>query len=232
MDINTGLVIGILGIFFLSQSEIISSFQPGGKVKTQSRAVTNNSPKLSKLTRSFSAVLIAGIGLSACSTSGNPGTSSSPSTTSPAGKIRAGLGQYGFSKISAAKTVPANTAETITVGNLKVSIPSNAITREVTFQILQAPNSYWQKSVPAGKNVVANFAFRVINPRNKQLLTQFNAPITVSITSSSISSTSQYLNVTAAKPPVISPNPVPASIKGHTLTHANKNATTGWIVTS
>lgn len=201
-------------------------------MKTESRRTIKNSPKLSKVMRSFSAVLVAGVGLSACSTSGTSGSSSSPSTTSSAGKIRSGLGQYGFSKIAASKNVPANTAETITAGNLKVSIPSNAITRGVTFQVLQAPNSYWQKSVPGGKKVISNFAFRVINPRNKQLLTQFNAPITVSITSPSITSASQYLNVTAASPPVISPNPIPASIKGHTLTHANKNAITGWIVTS
>ncbi len=202
-------------------------------MKTQSGTIIQNSSKLSKLLRSFSAVLVAGVGLSACSTSGNSGSSSSPSTTSSASKIRSGLAQYGFSKIAASKNISANTAETITVGNLKVSIPSNAITREVTFQILQAPsNSYWQKSVPGGKKVISNFAFRVINPRNKQLLTTFNAPITVSITSPSISSASQYLNVTAAKPPKITSNPIPPSIKGHTLTHANKNATTGWIVTS
>ncbi len=98
--------------------------------------------------------LIAPLALSACSAASPAasfGSGGSASTVSPAAKIRPGLGLSGFSHITDSVSIPANTATSFKDGDITVTIPANAISKEVVFQILQSKNSYWQKKFQKGK---------------------------------------------------------------------------------
>lgn len=196
--------------------------------KSQGRQIITTSKKVVL----FFAIPLTLSACSAASPAASFGSGGSASTVSPAAKIRPGLGLSGFSHITDSVSIPANTATTFKDGNITVTIPANAISKEVVFQVLQSKNSYWQKKVSNKEKVISNFAFRIIDPRNKELIYTLGAPLTVSVTSPAIVPGARYLSVIPSTPPKIAHNSIPSSInlKQHSLTYVGKSIRTGSIL--
>ncbi|MHB8587517.1 MAG: hypothetical protein ACYDA0_01545 [Candidatus Dormibacteraceae bacterium] len=172
--------------------------------------------------RSTLGVLVSGLFLVACG-----GASASVAQATPTAP--AGFAAYGFPNVSATLKFKPGLAATMTSGQLAVQIPANAFTEPVTFQLLQGNQSYWQRYVPAGQTVVADFAFRVLDSSGA-LVANFNKPVLVVLTNPQVGATTVYENATATKPPQVVENPVPSQIQNHVLKHAVSAAGVGWVI--
>jgi hypothetical protein len=138
--------------------------------------------------------------------------------------------QYGFPDVVAKTTVTPTAAATLTAGDITVKIPAGAFSTPVTFELLENQNSYWQAKAPAGQDVLANFAFKVINTSTGQLVGAFNAPVMFTLTDSAVSPHSTYYDISTTG--TFTANPIPPTIVGDQLSHPIKAAVVGWAVTS
>jgi len=113
-----------------------------------------------------------------------------------------------------------------------ISIPADAFTMPVKFEILAGTNSAWDKEVPSKLKVVANFAYLVIDPATGAIVKKFNKPAMYSVTDSMITKDSIYWATTAANPPKLINANKASRINGTTLSHATPVAAVGWIITT
>ncbi len=153
-----------------------------------------------------------------------------------------GMTKYGYPDVLGTLTLQPGQSGKITVpdqfttgkaaGYMTISIPGNAFSVPVRFQVLAGTNSSWDSMVSPGQMVVANFAYRVINEKTGGLIEKFNAPITYSVTDSMITQNSIYWATTAAKPAKLINANAASSISGTTLSHPTPVASVGWIVTT
>ncbi len=136
--------------------------------------------------------------------------------------------QHGFPQVVASTTLAMGAAGSLSYGGMTVQIPAGAFDCAVKFELLQGPIATFQ--APAGQNVIADFAFRVIETATGRLIGTFQKPVTFTLQSSAVSHRSIYYNVSTSG--MLTPNPVPATISGTTLSHPIPVAMVGWAVTS
>jgi hypothetical protein len=136
--------------------------------------------------------------------------------------------QHGFPQVVASTSLAMGAAGSVSYGGMTVQIPAGAFNCAVKFELLQGPVSGFQ--APAGQNVIADFAFQVIDTATGRLIGKFQKPVTFTLQNNSVSPKSIYYNVSTSG--MLTPNPVPATISGTTLTHAIPVAMVGWVVTS
>lgn len=133
---------------------------------------------------------------------------------------------------SASITVPDQYAQGKASGSMTISIPANAFSDPVRFELLAAPNSDWQSDVAPDLVVVANFAYRVTDLATGQPVESFSAPLTYSVTDPMITADSVYWATTASSPIKLIDANKTSKISGDTLVHATPVASVGWIVTT
>lgn len=137
---------------------------------------------------------------------------------------------YGFSKVVAHAEVHANHAATLKYGDLVVDIPAGAFTSNVDFELLEGPLHQFAMNTPKGQSDVVDFAFKVIDAKNMDLIGRFKKPVVIKYTRSCINDKSIYWDV-APNGKLLS-NPIKPIIKGHTLIHGNIGAPVGWLITT
>ncbi|MGG1677089.1 hypothetical protein ACIFOT_15225 [Neobacillus sp. NRS-1170] len=138
--------------------------------------------------------------------------------------------QNGFPKVVAEKKIEAGEAARISHSGIKITIPEGTFSHDVTFQVLEGDNSFFQTKAPAGETVVMNFAFRVIDMETNQLIGAFNKPLTFSFKDKDINSGSIYYNFKLDG--TLANNNAASSIEGRTLSHPVGGAPVGWVITS
>lgn len=136
--------------------------------------------------------------------------------------------RHGFVQVVASTRLAMGAAGSLQYGPIRVDIPAGTFDCAVDFELLKAPTS--NLSAPAGQTVISDFAFKVVDTANDQLIGQFKKPVRISLTSSAVTAASIYYNVTPGG--MLVANQVPAAISGHTLTHPITAALVGWAVTS
>jgi hypothetical protein len=177
----------------------------------------------------FAAPLLLVLSLSACQ------------TLSQAQKPE-GLMKYGFTHVLKTINFKPGHAVTATVpdayfmgkpyGYATISIPADAFTMPVKFQILTGSNSYWDKYVASNLKVVANFAYLVTDVSTGAVVTKFNKPAMYSVKDSMITKDSIYWAVTASRPPKIINANGATKINGMGLMHPTSVSSVGWIITT
>lgn len=113
-----------------------------------------------------------------------------------------------------------------------ISLPANAFTMPVKFEVLAGSNQAWDKKVPSNLKVVANFAYLVINPATGAIVKKFNKPAMYSVTDSMITKDSIYWATTQKSPPKLINANKASKITGHTLMHGTPVSFVGWIITT
>ncbi|WP_455382263.1 hypothetical protein, partial [Salinispira pacifica] len=98
--------------------------------------------------------------------------------------------------------------------------------------VLAGTNSSWDNMVNSNQKVVANFAYRVINENNGNLIKKFNKPVTYTVHDPMITSDSVYWATTAKSTPKIIKANSATKINNHTLSHPQPVAVVGWIITT
>lgn len=169
----------------------------------------------------------ASVLLAAC---GGGGGASAQQAATPSDSFPAGFTAYGFAKVVATTKVTPGQAATLTSGEITIQIPATAFATPVTFQLLEGDNSYWQKYVPQGQTVIANFAFRAIADSTNQIVAKFNAPVVFVLDDQQITAKTLYEDTTPSDPPKVEANPISPTITGHVLKHGNVGAPVGWLV--
>lgn len=140
------------------------------------------------------------------------------------------LSQHGFPNVVASTKLAPGAAGSVRFGPVSVQIPAGAFRGAVKFDLLEGPISNFQAAAPAGQQVVADFALRVVDTATGQLVGTFQRPVTVTVAQRGITPASVYANVSASGQ--ITPNQVPAKVSGDVLTHPLTAATVGWVVLS
>jgi len=140
------------------------------------------------------------------------------------------LSQAGFPTVVAQETITPTQAATVTAGDISIQIPAGAFTAPVKFELLEGSNATWQAKAPSGQQVIANFAFKVVNSQTGQLVGTFAKPVVFTLTNPAVGPASKYWNITPAGAMVA--NPIPPTISGDTLSHPITAALVGWAVTS
>ena len=153
-----------------------------------------------------------------------------------------GLMKYGYPHVL--KTINFKPGHAVTVkvadaytmgkpyGYETITIPADAFTMPVKFEILAGTNQAWDKMVPSNLKVVANFAYLVTNPKTGAIVKKFNKPAMYSVTDSMITKDSVYWATTAAQPPKLINANKASKINGTTLSHATPVSVVGWIITT
>lgn len=157
----------------------------------------------------------------------------SPASAYAATTAGPNMTQFGFPNVLAKATVNVGHAESLKSGDITINIPANAFSVNVNFELLGGNNGTFQPLLSnKSKEIVDNFAFKVTNLSNGQIISTFNAPVIASITNPKINSTSEYMNTTPTKPIHLTNNPKAPTITGDTLTHPNPISSVGWVVIS
>ena len=137
------------------------------------------------------------------------------------------LSQHGFPNVVASTKLAPGAAGSVRFGPVSVQIPAGAFRGAVKFDLLEGPISNFQAAAPAGQQVVADFALRVVDTATGQLIGTFQKPVTVTVAQSGITPASVLANVSAAGQ--LTPN-VSAKITGSVLTLPVTSATVGAAV--
>lgn len=136
----------------------------------------------------------------------------------------------GFPEVVVHKLIDKGEAATLSYHGLKVEIPAGAFRTTVNFELLEGNLSSFSMMVPKGQKGLVDFAFQVVNEKTHALIGKFLKPVVIAYTNESISSKSEYWDVTDMGK--LERNPVEPVIKGHTLWHANAGAPVGWLITT
>jgi hypothetical protein len=140
-------------------------------------------------------------------------------------------------------TVPDQYTTGKVYGYMTITIPADAFTVPVRFDVLASPNSDWDSKVASDLMVVANFAYRVVDLSTGKLVEKFNKPATYAVTDSMIDMNSVYWAVVveqaassgygapSATAKLVDANAA-SKIMGNTLEHGTPVASVGWIVTT
>lgn len=137
--------------------------------------------------------------------------------------------QYGFPTVVASQSIAAGQAATIQYNGITITVPAGAFTDPVTFDLLEGPISNFVDMAPSGTAPAIDFAFKVVDQTTGQLVGAFSKPVEFSVTSTAITSQSQYYDISTTGAYTL--NPVPATISGDTLSHAIAGAPVGWVIT-
>lgn len=138
--------------------------------------------------------------------------------------------QYGFPTVAAKVSIPAGQAATLSAAGAKVTIPAGTFTDPVEFELLQGTLASFAANAPSGMTPVYDFAFKVVDTKTNAIVMNFQKPVMFSYTNPAIRSTSEYFNISTSG--AYTANPVPAVIKGDTLTHPIKGTPVGWVIAS
>lgn len=167
---------------------------------------------------------VAGLGvLGMVAVTGSPASAAAMKTALPAG-----MTAYGFPRVAASALVSTGSL-TLHRGLITIEVPAGAVPVGARFQLLEGTPAYWQRRVPAGQQVVAEFALRVVSSSGT-LVKTFSAPVKAIVRSGRVGPATLYENTTMTMPPQVVANPVAPTITGHTLVHPIKAATVGWVV--
>lgn len=138
--------------------------------------------------------------------------------------------KFGFATVVAEKTIDPAEATYITYGNVKIDIPKGAFKNPVKFQVLEGPIADFQIKAPKEETVLMDFAFKVTDTTNNELIGKFEKPVIFSYTNDKITNESKYYDT--LQDGTFSLNKVPAKIEGSTLSHPIAGAPVGWAITS
>ncbi len=134
---------------------------------------------------------------------------------------------HGFPNVVASTTLAPGAAGSVHFGPVTVAIPAGTFPSGVKFELLESPTANLQAAAPAGQQVVADFALRVVDTATGQLIGTFQKPVTVTVAQSGITPASVLANVSAAGQ--LTPN-VSAKITGSVLSLPVTSATVGAAV--
>lgn len=140
------------------------------------------------------------------------------------------LTKFGFATVAKSMDIAPDQAATITSGDHSVAIKAGTFDNPVTFDLLTSDPKTWSDKVQ-GRTVRAAFAFRVTDKTTKAIVGAFKQPVTYSYSGKDAQSTDAILNITAATPPTITPNPAPITFDGK-VNHPFTGAGVGWLVVS
>lgn len=141
---------------------------------------------------------------------------------------------YGFPNVVASITIQPDQNAVLTLGNASIDIPPGTFGNvPVQFELLNATPSSWQQYVPNGQKILYAFAFKVTDLTTGSLIGKFSKPLIFYFSSSGITTSAEYLDVTPTFN--ISKNPIPSKIdivgQIGTLSHLIAGAPVGWLVT-
>jgi hypothetical protein len=137
---------------------------------------------------------------------------------------------YRFVVVLSSGIVNPGTPATITGGPYTVSIPANAFSSTVKFDLLTGDPTAFASSVPSGEQAVADYAFRVTDQATGKLIGTFNAPVTVEVKDASITKDSKYYNANTAGGLTL--NTASLQLSSGDLIHSNGGAMVGWVITT
>ncbi|HUX49779.1 MAG TPA: hypothetical protein VMW73_03225, partial [Spirochaetia bacterium] len=167
-----------------------------------------------KQLRYFATLCVVTLSLSACAASSQS-------------SVLTGMARYGYPHVLASMNLQAGQSGTITVpdqfangrvnGSMTIAIPSDAFSVPVRFEVLTGKNRDWNAAISPGAAVIANIAYRVTDLKNGSLIKRFNAPIEFTVTDPMITSSSQYLETTPARPPEVINANAATQISGDSL---------------
>jgi hypothetical protein len=193
--------------------------------------------------KAFFLVAILAVALVGCQTYGGYGTAASTAASTPSSPgVPPGLTEYGYPHVLASINLEPGQKAQIMVpdqystgqvnGYMTITIPGDAFSVPVRFEVLAGSNSSWDKQVSSDLVVVANFAYRVIDRNTGKLVDKFDNPVTWEVQDPMVNMNSVYWATTAANPPKLIDANAASKIMGDTLEHAQPVALVGWIVTT
>ncbi len=138
--------------------------------------------------------------------------------------------KFGFATVAKSMDIAPDQAATITAGDQSVAIKAGTFDSPVTFDLLTSEPSAW-KDLVKDRTVRAAFAFRVTDKATKAIVGAFKQPVTYSYGGKDAQSTDAILNITAATPPAITPNPAPITFDSK-VNHPFTGAGVAWLVVS
>jgi uncharacterized membrane protein YgcG len=152
-----------------------------------------------------------------------------PATRTPQGQVP-DYTNYRFVVVLSSQIVNPGTPATITGGPYTVSIPANAFSSTVKFDLLTGDPSAFASRVPAGEQAVADYAFRVTDQQTGRLVGTFNAPVTVEVKDASITKDSKYYNADTTGGLTL--NTASLQLSSGDLMLSNGGAMVGWVITT
>jgi hypothetical protein len=138
--------------------------------------------------------------------------------------------KFGYATVAKSMDIAPDQAATITMGDQTVTIKAGTFDAPVTFDLLTGDLSTW-KALVKDRTVRAAFAFRVTDKATKAILPTFKQPVMYTYSGKDAQSSDAILNVTAATPPAITPNPVAITFDGK-VNHPFTGAGVAWLVVS
>ncbi len=138
--------------------------------------------------------------------------------------------KFGYPTVAKSMDVAPDQAAMITAGDQSVAIKAGTFDSPVTFDLLTSEPSAW-KDLVKDRTVRAAFAFRVTDKATKAIVGAFKQPVVYSYSGKDAQSTDAILNVTAASPATITPNPAPITFDSK-VNHPFGGAGVGWLVVS
>jgi len=138
--------------------------------------------------------------------------------------------KFGYATVAKSMDIAPDQAATITAGDQSVAIKAGTFDNPVTFDLLTSDPTTWSDKVQ-GRTVRAAFAFRVTDKTTKAIVGTFKQPVAYSYSGKDAQGTDAILNVTAATPPAITPNPAPITFDSK-VNHPFTGAGVAWLVVS
>lgn len=141
----------------------------------------------------------------------------------------ANFGNLGFPTVAGSGTFTPGTASTVTGGGMTVNLAADFSKDPAKFEMLTGSPAAFAAAA-GGRTVILAWAFRVTDTTTNQQIGAFGSPVQWSFTNAAVGSGSIVMNVTAATPPVVTPNGTPPTISGQTIAHPFSGATVAWLV--
>jgi D-xylose transport system substrate-binding protein len=138
--------------------------------------------------------------------------------------------QLGFPNVLASQDIPAGQAATITAGPFTIQVPAGTFDVPVKFEVLTGDLAGFLANTPKGEMPVLDFAFRVTDTQNNQLIGKFNQPVMLTSKDPSIVAGSLYYNI--APDGTYTANATGMKVQAGQLTHPIAGAVVGWVITS
>jgi D-xylose ABC transporter substrate-binding protein len=138
--------------------------------------------------------------------------------------------KLGFPTVLASQDITPGQAATITSGPFSVEVPGDAFDVPVKFELLTGDLATFLANAPTGEMPVLDFAFRVTDMQNNQLIGKFNNPVTFTAKSNDITDKSMYYNI--APDGTYTANATGMQVAAGELTHPIAGAVVGWVITS
>ena len=138
--------------------------------------------------------------------------------------------QLGFPTVLTTQTLTPGTAATVHGGAFTVSIPANAFSTSVKFDLLTGDLANLLDKAPADQQPILAFALRVTDTATNQPVQKFDNPVMVTAIDPSITPSSQYYNI--AEDGTFSLNATAPQVQAGQLAHPVSGTGAAWAITN